>query len=699
MSFRELADALPTSTVPAADGIGPVGILRAAERPSAFVEPTLTLCDGEIEEAQAVLVAAPAAVGKSAFATALAADRVAPLWNLGSFPVGSGTFLGKLTETHGINALASVTQAITEGRYCLIMDALDEGYSLARSDNFEAFVTDMGKQLGDLGPSGPTVVACGRTDTVDLAALFLNQSGVRTAVLTLDFFAEPAALDFIDLQLDAAGHDSHRRFRVPFEGARDQLFFRMREALQADDDESDGLDARSFLGYAPVLIALSEYLKVGDYQALTREIETDGVGTGGEGLWGFLKGIVEDLLLREQPKLISNLPSDIQGLLGSDDQERLYSPEEQCDRLLARATNTDPPDVDLDVAVLPEYERSVNETLGEHPFVGSGPDGFASVVFRDYVLGRAIATQRGAEGARRIAQQTSFRASPLLLRFAKECAAKEPAEVNAGDIAVLYASAYAEDGATAAGASLTVEQNAGGLAVEVGTPTGDLIEFAVVDASPTRLQVGPQLRRADLLVPDWPVVLGPAGAEAVVGPDVTIDCRELTVASSSLRIASREASEPVIWIAGSIASSTADFHLAGADRDRLKIAVKEQPGYPWSGFVSADVGDSEPEQADIAGAFRDLRNLTTRFKPGPVSGRAPALPKSILEVLVARGRLSRPMSEFAQESGLVVADGRSCSLHPQQFGMNVVDIRSQRVTSAVEAFLREYLSTKDKTKA
>lgn len=690
-SFRDLADALPISTIAAAGGVAPGGILRAADRPGAFVEPTLTLRDGEFEEAQVVLVAAPAAVGKSAFATALAADRAAPLWNLGSFPVGSGTFLGKLTETHGIGALASVTGEISEGRYCLVMDALDEGYSLARSDNFEAFVTDMGKQLGDLGPSGPTVVACGRTDTVDLAALFLNQSGVRTAVLALDFFAEPAALEFIDLQLDEAGHDSHRRFRVPFEGARDQLFLRMREALQTDGEGPDGLDARSFLGYAPVLIALSEYLRVGDYQALTREIETNGTGTGGEGLWAFLKGIVEDLLLREQPKLISNLPSDIQSLLGSDDQQRLYSPEEQCDRLLARAIGADPPNVQLDAAVLPEYERSVNETLGEHPFVGSGPDGFASVVFRDYVLGRAIATHRGAEDARRIARQTSFRASPLLLRFAKECATKEPAEVSACDIDVLYTSAYAEDGATATGASLTVEQTAGGLAVDVGTPTGDLIEFAVVDASPTRIQVGPQLRRADLIVPDWPVVLGPAGAEAVVGPDVTIDCRELTVTSSNLRIASREASEPVIWVAGSISSSAADFHLAGADRERLKIAVREQPGYPWSGFVSTDIGNSEPEQADIAGAFRDLKNLTTRFKPGPVSGRAPALPKSILEVLVARGRVSRSMSEFAQKSGLVVTNGRSCFLHPQQFGMNVVDIRSQRVTAAVEAFLWEYL--------
>lgn len=135
-----------------------------------------------------VLVSAPAAVGKSVFAEALAADRGAPLWDLGQFPVGSGTFLGKLTETHGITSLADVTKDISEGNYVVVLDALDEGYSLARSDNFEAFLTDLAKQLTELAPRRPAVVVCGRTDTIDVTQLLLEDAGLSCSAFSLDFF-------------------------------------------------------------------------------------------------------------------------------------------------------------------------------------------------------------------------------------------------------------------------------------------------------------------------------------------------------------------------------------------------------------------------------------------------------------------------------------------------------------------------------
>ena len=280
-----------------------------------------------------------------------------------------------------------------------------------------------------------------------------------------------------------------------------------------------------------------------------------------------------------------------------------------------------------------------------------------------------------------------------MLRFVKECASGQPAEIDAADIDVLYASAHAEDGAGDAGATLSVDQGGSGLEVEIGTPTGDLIEFAAPHQSPGEIRLGPQLRRADIFAPDWSVVVGPPGAEAVIGPDVTITCSDLSVASSSLRIGSRDASDPVIWIAGSVTHSLGDFHLAGADHDRLKIAVENQPQYPWTGFVSTDLVSDEPEEVAIANAFRDLKNLATRFKPGPVAGKAPALPTAIIEVLVARGRVSKEMYGFAGASGLVTRDGRSSLLHPQQFGMNIVDIRSQRLTPEVESFLRDFIES------
>jgi hypothetical protein len=693
-SFRELVDLLPSNDpeLPVADLPG--GISRPAARRSAYVEPTLTLVEGDPQSAQVMLIAAPAAVGKSAFAEAVAVDRGSLLWDIGEFAVGSGTFLGKLSESHGIPGLLSVTEELSAGRYGVVLDALDEGYSLARSENFEAFVSDLAKQVVQLDPPGPAVVACGRTDTVDLTSLLLAEAGLETCVMALDFFSVEAAREFVDIQLDGIGHAAHRRFRSAFEEARSSLFQHV-EAAIGGGDEDGGMDAPSFLGYAPVLIALARYLTVENYQALAQELargvpaRTD----GDEGLWAFLRGIVDDLLEREQPKLVDRLPAKVRDAIPADRLNRLYSADEQCGWLLARAAKSVPPVVDLPDAVLPAYEKSVNETLGEHPFIGAGPDGFASVVFRDYVLGQAMAINKGAEDAREVARTRGFRPSPLLVRFFVEFN-NDGAEIHADDLDILYASVHAEElGDSRAG--LTVAQAVEGLEVQLITARDELIELVIRDDDVRRLRLAGRLARADVSAADWTIVLGGAGSEMVVGPDVTIGCDCVIVSSPSLRIEARDADEAVTWQANRVEHEAGDFHLAGADRERFRIVVSDQPVYPWTGFISSDAIPVDPGDPDIADAVLELKQLSAWFKPGPVRGEGPALPLKIMEVLVARRRVSPEMYEYALETGLVTIEAKACLLHPQQFGMNIVDLRARTATPAVREFLAGYLQSRE----
>lgn len=690
-SFRELADVLPRldPEVPVADL--PTGISKPVIRASTFIEPTLTLIEGDMATAAIVLVAAPAAVGKSTFAEATATDRRALLWDIGEFAVGSGTFLGKLTESHGIAGLARVTGDLSAGRYGIVLDALDEGYSLARSDNFEAFVTDMAKQVAQLAPSGPAIIACGRTDTVELTNLLLSDTGVATCVLSLDFFSPDAARDFVDIQLDQAQHTAHRRFRPAFEQARDALFDRIAVAVGNEDD--GGMDDSSFLGYAPVLIALARYLQIDNYQALAQDLAkgSPGLGERREGLWAFLRGIIDDLLQREQPKLVERLPANVRDAIPADRLEDLYSPHEQCARLLARVTQAAAPAVDLPAAVLPEYEKSVNETLGEHPFVGAGPEGFASVVFRDYVLGWALALGSDASSARWLARGRGFKPSPLLLRFFVEFRIDRATEaIDSEDLDILYASAQAEE-IEDIRASLTITQTADGLDAEIITARGDYLEFIVTKSDALRLVLGGRLARADLSAPDWTVILGRAGTEAVIGPDVTIECNRLVVAAASLRIEARNEEEVVTWQANRVEHEAAEFKLGGANRQRLRLNVAEQPVYPWTGFVSTDAVPSNGHEPELEGALRELKKLSAWFKPGPVRARAPALPVKIMDVLVARGRVSPEMYEYAVETGLVTVEGKVCLLHPQQFGMNIVDLRARTVTPPIREYLAGYV--------
>lgn len=694
-SFRDLADAIPQLDAKTPVAALPAGISRPMDRDPVYVEPTLTVREGDPQAARAILVAAPAAVGKSMFAKALAADRGALLWNLGEFPVGSGSFLGKLTESHGIGALAGVTEAVSGGEYCVVFDALDEGYSLARSDNFEAFLSDFAKQIRLLEPTRPAVVMCGRTDTIELTSLLLAEAGLDTCVMTLDFFSPEAARDFVDVQLDRWEHAAHRQFRAPFEQARDSLFNRIQAAVSTENAEG-GIDAPSFLGYAPVLVALAGYLEVGNYQALAHRLD-DGMQPGSEGregLWAFLRDIVVDLLLREQPILVDKLPAHVRDAIPADRLGQLYSPEEQCARLLARAARSPAPPVDLPASVLPEYEESVAGTLSEHPFVGTGPEGFASVVFRDYVLGRALAEQDDAAVARGLAGSRAFKPSPLLVRFFVECLGDSPTlPIDAGDLSILYSSAHAEEVGDAR-ASLTVEQAENGLSAGIITARGDLIEFIIGPTEDRRMSLGRRLARSDISAPDWTIVFGPGGAEAVIGPDVTISCDRISVIAASLRLEARGADDVVTWKARCIEHDVGEFQLTGADRERFRLVVAEQPAYPWTGFLATDNSATDGHEPALDDAVRELKKLATRFKPGPVSGNAPALPVKIMNVLAARERVSPELYDYAVETGLITIVGKVCLINPQQFGMNIVDIRQRRLTPAVEDYLAGYLRSR-----
>ena len=690
-SFRELADVLPQVDpgVPVADL--PDGISRPAEPDSAFIEPTLTLIEGDIATATIILAAAPAAVGKSTFAQAIASDRGALLWDIGEFAVGSGTFLGKLTESHGIAGLAKVTGDLSTGRYGLILDALDEGYSLAGGDNFEAFVTDLAKQVAQLGPPGPTIIACGRTDTVELTNLLLSETGVATCVVSIDFFTLDGAREFVDIRLGQLEHTAHRRFRTAFEQARDALFERVAIAVGSDDEVS-GMDASSFLGYAPVLIALARYLEVDNYQALAQDL-TKGAPDAmedRENVWTFLRGIVDDLLQREQPKLVDKLPAHVRAAIPADRLDDLYSPEEQCARLLARVGGVAAPTVDLPAVVLPEYEKSVNETLGEHPFVGAGPLGFASVVFRDYVLGQAIALGSEASLARGLVRGRAYKASPLLLRFFVEFKGEHASPIDIEDLDILYASALAEEVGDAR-VSLTITQAVDGLNAEIVTALGDFLEFNVAEPEVRELVLGGRLARAELSVPDWTVILGRTGTEALIGPDVTIECDRLVVAAASMRVEARNAEEAVTWQANRVVHEAAEFKLSGADRQGLRLTVGEQPVYPWTSFVSTDEITRDDHEPAFEDALRELKQLSAWFKPGPVRGGAPTLPVRIMKVLVARERVSPDMYYYAVDTGLVTLAGKVCSLHPQQFGMNIVDLKARRLTPPIREYLAGYI--------
>ena len=280
------------------------------------------------------------------------------------------------------------------------------------------------------------------------------------------------------------------------------------------------------------------------------------------------------------------------------------------------------------------------------------------------------------------------------MRFYVECLGESQSQrIEPDDLDILYASAHAEEIGMDR-ASLTVEQTDLGLDIEIVTAGGDLLEFNVAEASRMQLAVGAHLARSDIYAPDWTVVVGRGGAEAIIGPALTIECERIVVSAASLRIDARSEGDAVTWHAQRVEHDAGEFDLSGASRKVLRIVATEPPGYPWSGFLSKDDGRVGDDHA-IDEAVRQLKRLVTRFKPGPVSSNDPALPMKIVDVLAARRRISPEMYKYGVETGLITVVGKVCLLHPQQFGMNIVDLRERRVTPAIREFLAGYLAASD----
>ena len=108
-ALEALLTTLPSvSEPPSLVDPAPNGIRYVTSERAEFVDPPLTILDGRLEQAQVVVVSAPAAVGKSMLAEYLAYRTGGVLWNLADFHVGNNFAVGTLADAHSPAALSNV---------------------------------------------------------------------------------------------------------------------------------------------------------------------------------------------------------------------------------------------------------------------------------------------------------------------------------------------------------------------------------------------------------------------------------------------------------------------------------------------------------------------------------------------------------------------------------------------------------------
>jgi hypothetical protein len=512
-----------------------------------------------------ILVSAGAAVGKSALAREVAARTGSLYCDLAQINVGAQTFQGLLLTAFGPTNIAAATDHLRSGSMALVLDALDEAQARAGDDNFLAFLQDL-VQFAPVNVTSPVLVLLGRVETIDRVSGFLTGVGVGFATIEVDYFAVDASLAFISKYLDAVHENSperpHRKHPVPFEQAKISLVTFLADAIaSAGWDEAV---TRSFLGYAPVLQGLAAFLDTDNFYELVNTFvgaaEHRPRSKSGRSPWAVLPVIVDQLLLREQDKLVRAAQANFGDLAVRekfDAWSELYTGEQQI-RVVAQylmGSGEPPKPPCLPTALYGPYREILSWLLPQHPFIGRRGD-YANVLFSEYVRACIIAGKGDAglpwADSPEVAAHFPDRylPSPLLghltlflqndeppgtIEELEACPPQAQPSIPGKYLGVWYESFLAAPQRTPT--FLTVlpwgwESSAGVVREPMlGSSYSFRVVMAAVD-SPVVFRR--RLSNAD--IDEFKIVLGSGGNTAMLGPDVRLftwslllDCRELRV--------------------------------------------------------------------------------------------------------------------------------------------------------------------------
>jgi len=587
----------------------PTGVSWVETSNPCFVEPDLQVQHPiEPGRTSAVLLYAPGAVGKSTLASELASRAHAFHWDLSKFQVGSRTFSGTILDLYGF-ASTGVQKRLREGKFLFVLDALDEAQVRAGSQNFDAFISDLAGVLRD-PRAMPSVVLLARSDTADWVRLLFEEAGVPLARYQIEYFDKARAVSFIEKRLDDRRRQEgaqllHRQQVRPFSEAISVLFDLIYGLFGVSEHKAwEDSRVRNFLGYAPVLEALTDYVDVSNYMALIKELR-DEAGVARDP-WQFLADIIKRLSDREQLKVKEAVRGQLEPAAraaGWSEWARLYAPAEQYNRVLGLALRVpvDPLGSLLPHALARQYEEALEIILPQHPFL-SGRQ-FANVVFKEFVYAWGVARGSGplSDGLRNAMRdrENPFLPSQLFSRFIVNLGDAEAVVLDGQDFGILYESFFSR----AQEVGLTLIQAGEEIQASIHLNREEEVELEVLDTG-SGVHFWRRLGNADIEVPGL-VQLGLPGQRFLLGPATNMECGPLTVGCEDLDVD----------VSGDV-TIHADSYIAGPSRLSIRVRNESQGklavswpglGHPWvlykGSVTKGPLGLSETVRGDTLRKF------------------------------------------------------------------------------------------------
>ena len=650
-----------------------------------FLEAPLTLGQGfgdaDPTQSDVLLVSAPGAVGKSTLARQIAFETGAMLVDLAKAqPVGANTVVGGLAKTE-------LYTPFQQGQASLIIDGLDEARMRVTQDSLAAFMGDV-VQLTESHPH--PIVLLGRTGAVQEAWLWLSENGIEVPVFEIGYYDKHQAAEFAKIQAQNIRDEPNRR--EPDGRAIDLLLDRLRDQTS--------VDGGTFAGYSPVLIAVAKQVadpnNPSNTQQLISRIQKEQEQVT-------LAAISQSILHREQGKLQA-LELDDKAL-----RDKLYTPEEQLARLVARLYLTTP------CLSLPpmsakdqeNYNTALENWVSEHPFLDGEGQQPSSAVFGGQIASEALRSPSAAEAALSTELGRGTAINPFIAEFYKanlDIRAETPPTIPADHIGIFYASLRAR---------LSLGQTAS-LRIDGDIDPGD-DEAAEIEITGTHnngvefdplyftsehdghFRFGSTVEDVDIIAPHAQVSVG-HGSEVVFVAPISIETAEIAfdthcvVAETTLRQknADFELDHVVTLRAKKLDAPRVNSRPISRGRVTLQLSWPGSNAFPWSDF---DVPAQDVSYGDLNEPQRRLIKILRLFRSHG-QARLAKFRGAIEHRRRTKGTGKLVLQQLLTDNVLSL-EGRMYFLDPDRLakivGLSFHDVHTGRTTQAAMEFLKRAL--------
>lgn len=664
------------------------------EKSETYVEPDFSLvaemsnCTN-LNEAQIILVVAVGATGKTELTKRLSYDLGFPVVNLGHTKVVASNSLTGLIFKH-LRPMdgGAWLQDIVSGKTGIIIDALDEGYQKTNTQGFFDFLDDV---AANVSTNSCSFIMLGRTNAIELTSLYLDDKDVKVAVLQIEPFSSIKAKEFIDKQVSLSHNNQYMETYIE---TRDYVLDSLGDFFKTDSSYNEDQRYR-FIGYAPVLLAISEFLKpekVGNYKAVYEDLKSNKNKS-----ISLILDVVNRILIRDKKnKIVPNLIEDIVKSRDAEFKQKAiteaYTPEEQCARILYILLGEQFPyrpieDDDFDV----KYRKGLETWMVEHPFLKDRNP--ANVVFECYILAKLVVNNKYKEAVyeyMRTRRVNSFMLFYLYIELNKN------EQIDAEVIPYLYNSLKTLD-SKELNYSLEIESSD----KVIEEPLSYDVSFVPSDSKQKEYEFttylnGPMVwhgpisditidisndfvmedERIDMFVPSY------------------INCKNLVVKSSELNYSNRGRLNNIIIEAEHIISETSTGivpHIkgVGCNKDALSFICFDRLPYPYCDYQKKKSEEDVEMSSEMVEAYKKMRRTLIMFRShskGQLAKHHEKIDNRIGNTLIGKAVIDALLEKHIiyQEEHVYVIDNDSMDNY---LGVKFDGIRNSTITKPMFQFL------------